>query len=81
MLDDSITYVARESHTAAERLLTEALNTAASLDRFSERGRVVPELNDPSIRELFVRRYRLLYHVEPDEVLILSSPSFTGRAS
>lgn len=72
MLDDAVAYLARESHPAAERLLIDALNTASSLDTFSERGRVVPELNDPGIRELFVRRYRLLYQVATGEVLILA---------
>ena len=42
MLDDAVAYLARESHPAAESLLIDALNTASSLDTFSERGRVVP---------------------------------------
>jgi plasmid stabilization system protein ParE len=72
MLDGSIAYLARESHPAAERLLIDALDTASSLDTFGERGRVVPELDDPSVRELFVGRYRLLYQVATDEILILA---------
>ncbi len=31
-----------------------ALGAGASLATFSERGRIVPELNDPAIREIFV---------------------------
>jgi plasmid stabilization system protein ParE len=53
-------------------LLIAALDAAASLDAFSERGRVVPEWNQPSVRELFVQRYRLLYEVTPDEVHVLA---------
>jgi len=48
------------------------LAAAASLDAFSERGRVVPEWNQPSVRELLVQRYRLLYEVTLDEVHILA---------
>jgi hypothetical protein len=33
---------------------------------------VVPELNDPSIRELFVSSYRLIYQVSPDVVRVLA---------
>jgi hypothetical protein len=51
---------------SAEHLLIDALEAASSLDAFSERGQVVPELNQPSVRELFVQRYRLLYEVMPD---------------
>jgi len=72
MLDDAITYVAQDSPPAAERLLIQALDTASSLDAFSERGRVVPEFNQPNVREVLVQRYRLLYEVTPAEVQILA---------
>ncbi len=72
MLDDAITYVAQDSPPAAERLLIQALDAASSLDAFSERGRVVPEFNQPNVREVFVQRYRLLYEVTPAEVQILA---------
>ena len=39
---------------------------------FAERGRVVPELNDPAIRELFVYKYRLQYEVGDVRVLIVA---------
>ena len=42
------------------------------LDTFSERGRMVPELNDPAIREVFVFRYRLLYAVADTRVTIVA---------
>lgn len=72
MLDDAITYVAQDSPPAAERLLIQALDAASSLDAFSERGRVVPEFNQPNVREILVQRYRLLYEVTPAEVQILA---------
>jgi len=72
MFDDAVAYLARDSRPAAERLLIDVLDAAASLDAFSERGRVVPEWNRPSVRELFVQRYRLLYEVTTDEVQILA---------
>lgn len=34
----------------------------------AERGRVVPELNDPALRELFVYDCRLIYRVDDDRV-------------
>ncbi len=72
MLDDAVAYRAQDSGPAAERLLIHALDAAASLDTFSERGRVVPELNQPNVRELLVQRYRLLYEVLPSKVHILA---------
>ena len=38
----------------------------------SERRRIVRELNDPTIRELLVFKYRLLYEVEDHGVLIVA---------
>ena len=72
MLDAAVAYVAQDSRPAAYRLLIEALDTAASLDTLSERGRVVPEFDQPAVRELFVQRYRLIYEVTPVEVQILA---------
>ena len=72
MLDAVVAYVAQDSRPAAQRLLIETLDTAASLDTLSERGRVVPEFNQPAVRELFVQRYRLIYEVTTVEVQILA---------
>lgn len=62
-LDDVIEYIARDSPQAAVQVLEEALRAGASLATLSERGRIVPELNDPTTRELLVFKYRLLYEV------------------
>ncbi len=72
MLDDAVSYVAQESRPSAERLLMRALDAASSLDLHSERGRLVPELDQPNIRQLLVQRYRLLYEVTPAEVQVLA---------
>ena len=72
MLDDAVAYRARDSRPAAERLLIEALARTSSLDAFGERGRVVPEFNEPNVRELLVQRYRMLYEVTPSEIHILA---------
>ena len=64
-------YLAGSSPTAAQRLLEDGLTDAASLDVLSERGRRVPEWNLPTVREIFVGRYRLIYHVADDTVTII----------
>lgn len=72
MLDDAVSYIAQDSRPAAERLLIQALEAASSLEIFSERGRIVPELTQPNVRQLLVQRYRLLYEVTPAEVQVLA---------
>ena len=71
-LDEIITYIAKDSLPSALAFLEEALQTAESLATLSERGRVVPELNDPIDRELFIKRCRLLYEIHEQEVHVLA---------
>jgi len=71
-LGEAIDFVSEESPEGALRVLEQALAAANSLGTLSERGRVVPELNDQRIREVFVFRYRLLYEVHPQEVRIVA---------
>ena len=71
-LDEVIEFVSEQSPEGALRVLDQALAAADSLATLSERGRPVPELNDPALREIFVFRYRLLYEVHPDRVRIVA---------
>jgi toxin ParE1/3/4 len=71
-LGEVITYIAQDSRQAAGRVLEAAIEAAASLATLSERGRVVPEINDPAIREILVFRYRLMYRVENERVIVVA---------
>ena len=71
-LEQAADYIARDSPSYAGTLIRLAREAARSLREMSERGRVVPELEDSQIRELFVARYRLIYRVEADRVQILA---------
>ena len=53
-------YIARDSAFYASAFVQEIRDASRSLNEFSERGRIVPELGNPNIRELFVREYRLI---------------------
>lgn len=64
-------YIAKNSAFYAGSLVQDILDASRSLDRFSERGRIVPELSNPNIRELFVKEYRLIYNIEESRVVIL----------
>ena len=70
-LDAAVAYIAEDSPEGAKKVLDVVLRTASSLDALSERGRVVPEVSDPTIREAFVYSYRLMYRVTDEEVQIV----------
>ena len=71
-LDEVITYIAQDSRQATVHVLEAAIEAATSSATLSERGRVVPETNDPVIREIFVFRYRLIYRVEDERVVVVA---------
>jgi toxin ParE1/3/4 len=64
-------YIAKDSTFYAASFVQEVLEASRSLDKLSERGRIVPELSNPNIRELFIKSYRLIYSIEESLVVIL----------
>ncbi len=64
-------YIAKDSAFYAASFVQKILDTSRSLNEFPERGRIVPELGNPSIREIFVKEYRLIYSIEETRVVIL----------
>lgn len=71
-LERAAEYITEGSPSYAATLLAGARDVAASLDRFPERGRIVPEFGEPEIRELFVGSYRLIYRVGNDRIDVLA---------
>jgi toxin ParE1/3/4 len=72
LLDEAVAHIARDSLQAAQRVLADALDAASSLQTMAERGRMVPEVGTPAIREIFVHRYRLIYEISGSEIEILA---------
>jgi plasmid stabilization system protein ParE len=71
-LDEVLADIANDSPVGAVRVLERALKVAESLRNLSRRGRVVPEVADPDLRELFVFKYRLFYRVHDDRVVVVA---------
>lgn len=70
-LEEALNYIAERSPQSARRLAERVLERADSLDTFSERGRIVPEVGDPTLRELLIDPFRLLYEVDERQVRIV----------
>ncbi len=71
-LGEVLEFIAEESNEGASRVLEQVLSAAGSLATLADRGRVVPELANPAVREIFVYRYRLIYRVTPASIEILA---------
>ena len=71
-LDEILATIGQDSPRMAQRALDVFDATAESLSDLANRGRVVRELEQSTIREVFVYRYRLIYQVSSAEVRILA---------
>jgi len=71
-LEAAASYIHRDSPAYAASFVHRALEAGRSLNEFAERGRIVPELRDGNIREIFVYSYRLVYRIEDDQISILA---------
>ena len=63
-------YIRADSVFYADRLLDEIVSKAESLPPMPNRGRITPEFGDTSIREIFVKQYRVIYKVEEKRIVI-----------
>jgi toxin ParE1/3/4 len=65
-------YISRDSEFYAESTVLKIYESPQSLVNFPKRGRVVPEIANEDIRELFVFQYRLIYEIKSNEIHILT---------
>ena len=65
-------YIAKDSRYYAKKVVQTIVEKTEELMVFPEIGRIVPEIDDPNIRELFVYSYRLIYEISSDGIEILA---------
>jgi toxin ParE1/3/4 len=63
-------YIARDSDAYSSSVTRSILDKTRILSTFPLSGRVVPEFDDKTIREIFAYSYRIIYQVEKDSVRI-----------
>jgi len=57
-------FIAFDSALYAHKVIQSIVNHIQQLETFPESGRVVPELNDDSIREIIHDNYRIIYRIK-----------------
>jgi addiction module RelE/StbE family toxin len=63
--------IARNSEAYADRFVQKIIEAVEKAAAFPLIGRRVPEANNDTIREILYRRYRIVYRVETDRILVL----------
>ncbi|MFI5263710.1 MAG: type II toxin-antitoxin system RelE/ParE family toxin [Candidatus Kapaibacterium sp.] len=69
-LQNLFEYITESSPLNAFRLADRIRKASESLNSFPERGRIIPEFEDPTLREIFISQYRLMYQVLQKEIII-----------
>ena len=65
-------YIVKDSKYYAARFVSKIIGRIDVLPDFPEMGREVTEADDKSIRELIYQKYRIMYRVEKERILILA---------
>lgn len=60
---DIAAFIAEDSPSAAQRFVKRLFQAVEILADFPESGRIVPELDDPDIREVIRRPCRIVYRI------------------
>ncbi len=63
-------YISRDSVNYARAVVSRIVSTAESIPENPELGRVVPEIRQPEFRERLVHKYRVIYRIEKQRILV-----------
>jgi plasmid stabilization system protein ParE len=69
-LDDLSDFIARDSPANAEAFVRRIVEAVEHLARFPRLGRVVPEFQIDSVREVVFQHYRIVYRLLDDDEVV-----------
>jgi plasmid stabilization system protein ParE len=62
-----VVFIAQQNPARAMAFGNELIDHALTLVELPERGRVVPEISEPGVREIVHRPYRIIYEIFPEQ--------------
>ena len=65
-------YIAQDNPVAAESWINTVFKKVEDLKSFPESGRIVPEIDNKTIRELIYGNYRIIYRLEEKRLSVLT---------
>lgn len=71
-LKDITDYINEENPAAAQKFALAIFEKIEKIQRFPYIGRIVPEANRNEIREILLKKYRIIYKVENKIISILT---------
>ena len=71
-LDDIASFISKDSPNYAHILVKQIYEMVSHLEEFPKFGRKVPEYNDPNLREILYKNYRIIYLIKSEHLEIIS---------
>ncbi|MBA7534669.1 hypothetical protein ES705_26918 [subsurface metagenome] len=71
-IEEIISFISKDSELYAVNFASKIIGAVETLRLFPEIGRIVPEYDDPKIREIIYRNYRIVYQIEERAVEIIT---------
>ncbi len=71
-LDDIANYISKDSPKYAQILIKQIYEMISHLEQFPKFGRQVPEYNNPNLREILYKNYRIIYLIKQNHLEIIS---------
>ena len=65
-------YISKDSEQYAIAFIERIIESIEKLGKHPKMGRVVPEENDESLREIIIGNFRIMYQIDKDAVLIMT---------
>ena len=69
-IDSIAEYIAKDSRYRASLFIERLIESTDRLQEHPLSGRIIPEINNPSCREIIYGAYRIMYRIENDEVWV-----------
>ena len=69
-LKEAVVFIAPHNPERARSFGNELIDRALTLATFPERGRVVPEIGEPAVREIIHGSYRIIYEIFPEQSVV-----------
>jgi toxin ParE1/3/4 len=69
-LRDIHEYISKESTFYAHKVIDTIIESVDPLIEFPKMGKIVPEINEPNIREILVYSYRVIYEIVGEEIQV-----------
>jgi len=65
-------FISTDSKLYAGKVIEDVILRTQQIDKFPLSGRIVPEIQNENIREIFIYSYRLMYEFSGNDVYILT---------